>query len=224
LTLITIATDGGGVAAVEEWIRAAEPTHPSLVDEWHEIPRLYGMVNVPNAVWIDEQGLIVRPSETAGSIDTVRTLDRVTLARPPEANAAAEAARAAYLNAVRAWVREGRHALPADEAVRRVRTPDPQAAAHFRLGEALHRLGQAAAAERQFAAAVALEPDNWNYRRDALARMNSVPGETTQLSAQGASAAAFWDAVDALGDRHFYPPVRIDDPDEVIPRRGDGSA
>jgi len=36
-----------------------------LVDEKHTVATLYGMVNVPTAVWIDESGKIVRPTEVA---------------------------------------------------------------------------------------------------------------------------------------------------------------
>ena len=36
-----------------------------LVDEKHTVATLYGMVNVPTGVWIDERGKIVRPNEVA---------------------------------------------------------------------------------------------------------------------------------------------------------------
>ena len=40
---------------------------PALIDPTHTVTRLYGMVNVPSGVWIDEEGRIVRPPETAYS-------------------------------------------------------------------------------------------------------------------------------------------------------------
>ena len=43
----------------------AEAEHPSLIDEAHLLDELLGVVNVPSGVWIDEQGVIVRPPEPA---------------------------------------------------------------------------------------------------------------------------------------------------------------
>src|SRR5258705_4175744 len=51
------------------WIEAAQPTYPTLIDREHRLAELYGIVNVPQAVWIDEAGRIVRPAEPAGSYE-----------------------------------------------------------------------------------------------------------------------------------------------------------
>ena len=64
LTVVTVALD------VEprhtySWIDAASPTHPSLIDTGHVTDDLFGFVNIPMAVWIDETGTIVRPAEGA---------------------------------------------------------------------------------------------------------------------------------------------------------------
>ena len=50
----------------------ARPTYPCLIDRDHHVADLYNLVNVPQAVWIDEHGRIVRPPETAGSTDGFR--------------------------------------------------------------------------------------------------------------------------------------------------------
>ena len=76
-------------------------------------------MNVPQAIWIDEQGKIVRPPETAGSTDHFRRMDLKTRTMSPEDQAERLAARQAYLDAVRAWVTTGKHALPADAGARR---------------------------------------------------------------------------------------------------------
>ena len=47
------------------FIEQARPAHPSLIDSAHVTDELFGFVNVPNAVWIDESGTIVRPAEAA---------------------------------------------------------------------------------------------------------------------------------------------------------------
>ena len=63
--VVTVALDTGGVDAVRPWIEAAQPEHPSLLDVAHVTAELFGFVNVPNAVWIDEEGMLVRPSHAA---------------------------------------------------------------------------------------------------------------------------------------------------------------
>src|SRR4029079_12002432 len=65
----------------------AQPTHPSLIDSAHVTDELFGFVNVPNGVWIDEAGMIVRPSEPAHPgrnefTESFRTVDLDTL--PPD--------------------------------------------------------------------------------------------------------------------------------------------
>src|SRR5262249_8135317 len=50
-----------------QWIEAARPTYVNLIDRDHRLADLYHMVNVPQAVWIDEAGRIVRPPEPAGA-------------------------------------------------------------------------------------------------------------------------------------------------------------
>ena len=57
--------------AARPWIEAAKPDYPCLIDRDHHVADLYNMVNVPQAVWIDEEGRIVRPPENAGSSDCV---------------------------------------------------------------------------------------------------------------------------------------------------------
>ena len=47
------------------WGRQSPPQYPCLIDESHRVAELYGMTNVPQAVWIDEEGNIVRPAESA---------------------------------------------------------------------------------------------------------------------------------------------------------------
>ena len=65
LEIVTVALDVGGEAAAGPWIDLAKPEHPSLIDEAHVLDSKLGVVNVPTGVWIDEQGVIVRPPEPA---------------------------------------------------------------------------------------------------------------------------------------------------------------
>ena len=64
LTVVTVALDIEPQHTYQ-WIDAASPTHPSLIDTTHITGDLFGFVNIPMAVWIDEDGNIVRPAEGA---------------------------------------------------------------------------------------------------------------------------------------------------------------
>ena len=63
--MVTVALDTGGADAAVPWIDRAKTTHPALIDAAHLLDELLGIVNVPTGVWIDEQGMIVRPPEPA---------------------------------------------------------------------------------------------------------------------------------------------------------------
>ena len=123
--------------------------------------RLYGMVNVPTAVWIDEKGRIVRPNEVAYADDRFKTFHGLEAAP--------------YLAAIRDWAANGeRSAFALSEAELRDRLPpkDPKHAladAEFALGEYLYRTGRGALAIPHFKEAQRLNPDSWNYKRQAWA-------------------------------------------------------
>lgn len=198
---IAIAFDSGGKAAVEPWITAANSTYPSLIDRQHLVAELYDMVNVPTAVWIDERGKIVRPSEPAGVTDAFRKMDRSNFSIPTDAMNELQAKRKAYLDAIRDWVANGsksRFALSESEVLRRMHTPNDQqvrAAANFRLGEYLFERGHADAAKKYFETAKRLRPESWNYKRQAWALEDPMK----------AGGPEFWAAVDSLGEGKYYP-------------------
>src|ERR1700756_3797041 len=116
--IVAVAEESRGAEHARQWIEQANARYWCLIDTEHRVSDLYGMVNVPQAVWIDEAGRIVRPPETAGSTDHFRRMDRTTRTLAPELMAERDAARAAYLGAVRDWVLSGRHALPAEAVLR----------------------------------------------------------------------------------------------------------
>jgi AhpC/TSA family len=205
--IISVALDSGGPKTTEQWIRAAKATYPCLIDERHVTAELYGVVNVSSAVWIDETGRIVRPTETAGASDAFRTqLDRTTKQMSADGLAERERVRGAYLHALRDWAAAGSaspYALPEDKARRRLPSAAPEhslAAANFRLGQYLHARGHAQAAAPYFAAAQRLHPESWSYRR-----------QTWELEQPGkAGGPEFWAAVDALGGKPYYTPTVLD--------------
>jgi hypothetical protein len=182
-----------------------------LIDEWHTVTDLYRLMNVPNAVWIDENMHIVRPAEAASVVD-LHGVDRETLALTESTAAEAQEGLERYLAAVRDWVRTGKHALPADAAKQRLIEPTEStsaAAAHHRLATYLIRHGDEQGAKRHFDEAVRLQPDRWTYRRDAWALADDKLDGSTPMSAVGRHADEFWAAVDELGERPFYPAVDL---------------
>ncbi len=114
--VVAVAEESRGADHARPWIEQAKSDYWQLIDTEHRLEDLYNLVNVPQAVWIDETGKIVRPPETAGSTDHFRRMDLKTRTMSPEDQAERLAARQAYLDAVRAWVNTGKHALAANAA------------------------------------------------------------------------------------------------------------
>jgi AhpC/TSA family/Tetratricopeptide repeat len=206
-TVLAIALDQP--EAARPWIEVASPGYPCLIDRDHLTAELYNLVNVPQAVWIDEAGRMVRPPETAGSTDGFRAMDRKNFTMPQAALEERQRVKTAYLDAVRDWAVHGAsspYALDAKAVMARLIVPDAaiaEAHAHFRLGQALLRDGQTAEAAAEFAEATRLHPDSWAMWR-----------QTADKDARGlAVGEAFWRRVDALGDRHYYAPVSLEQPD-----------
>jgi hypothetical protein len=186
------------------WARQAPPTYPCLIDQGHGVAERYGMRNVPQAVWIDEHGRLVRPVESAGTYDMVPHMDRETFEVPEEAAAHGLEVRNAYIDALRDWVRHGadsRYVLPADEIRQRMSGPRPDdvlAANHVRLGRYLYTQGELARAKQHFNEAVRLCPASWNYRRQSMMLDADRVGELN-------GGEDFFAAFDANRQYPYYP-------------------
>lgn len=200
--VVAVAEESRGAEHARPFIDQAKSTYWQLIDTEHRLSDLYNLVNVPQAIWIDEQGRIVRPPETAGSTDHFRRMDLETRTLSPQDQAERLAARQAYLDAIRAWVTTGAHALPGDlvRADLPEVTPEiAEARARFRLGVWLRAHGRADEGDRQMAEASRLHPDSWSMWRQAR-----------DLEEVGkASGPDFWKRVQALGDRSYYPPPKL---------------
>ena len=152
--------DSKGAEVARQWIEAARPEHPSLLDPKHVVPELYNTRNVPAVFWIDESGTIVRAADPVYVTQRNRETGETTINER-------------YLAAVRDWVRNGPASIyvtDAEETRQRAGSSEPaneQATAHFRLGVYLEGLGDHEAAVAQFREAHALMPGNWNFRRQA---------------------------------------------------------
>ena len=183
LTVVTVALDTD-VEAARPFSDAANPTHPSLVDPSLSLVDLFGITNVPFGVWIDEQGMIVRPAEVAfapraSQDDSAQ--GRIPANLPPERQKLiAEMTRAIrdtdrYMSAVKDWSDHGsssQFVLRPGEVVSRSRArtaESARAAAEYELGQHLHRSGQKLAAVPHFREAHRLDPENWSYSRNAFA-------------------------------------------------------
>ena len=179
--LVTVGLDTQGDAGCRAFIEAAKPAHPSLIDRHHVLADLFGITNIPMSVWIDEQGMIVRPAETAPAPPQPGgTPPRTLPADLPQryVDIMAEAAKIrkdthAYHAALVDWVEKGaasRFALSPDEVVARSRPRDTAKAlghAHFALASQLEIEGHHDAAVSHFREAHRLVPDSWTFRRQA---------------------------------------------------------
>jgi hypothetical protein len=212
LEVVTVALDTGGAETAGPWIDRAEPEHPALIDEAHLLDELLGIVNVPSGVWIDEDGVIVRPPEPAFPGRAVIA----ELGLPPDVPARLvemlqEAAKIRieperYLSALRDWVERGaesRYALGPDEVVARSAPRPPEvseAAACFELGQHLHRAGHGEDAVRWFREAHRLQPDNWTYKRQAWEFVDPImQGPSDQYEGDWLSD------IRKIGAENYYP-------------------
>jgi hypothetical protein len=217
--IVTVALDVGGVEATKQFVDRANAQHPSLLDEAHVVDELFGVVNVPNGVWINEQGIIVRPAEPAfpGRNPVMESFEKLDLSTLPDdiADVMREAKKiktdpAAYKAALLDWVEHGensRFALSEDEVVARSdprSTDEAQAAAHFELGQHLHRSGDHDAAIPHWREAHRLQPDNWTYKRQAWNFEDPVRQGPTDVY-----DSCWIDDVKKIGAENYYPAVDL---------------
>jgi hypothetical protein len=216
LEIVTVALDVDADAA-RPFIDQAAPEHPSLIDQAHVVDELFGIVNVPNGVWIDERGVIVRPAEPAHPgrnpiNESFRKIDLTTV--PPDvAEMLTEARKITsepelYLEMLRDWVEHGsasRYALTPDEVIARSHrrgTEGAAAAARFELGQYLHRAGDHAAATQHWREAHRLQPDNWTYRRQAWNFEDPVRQGHTEVY-----ESSWFEDIKKIGAENYYPPI-----------------
>ena len=181
LEIVSVGLDTLGAEGCRPFIEAAAPSHPSLIDTSHVLARAFGVINIPSSIWIDEQGMIVRPAEAAPAPPGDREGPAMELpAELPQrfAEMFGEAMKIqsdpeSYHAALRDWVEKGadsESALSPEEVVARSRPRTAEVAlghAHFELATALEQAGDHAAAIEHFRQAHALVPDSWTFRRQA---------------------------------------------------------
>lgn len=155
--IIAAAQDTGGWDRAGKWYDKAEAEFSALVDTQHTVSTLFNMVNVPTGVWIDEEGMIVRPNEVAYSRDISLLGMNVEGLQ--------------YVAAIRDWVEKGAESefvLSAEEVLNRTvprAMDDGLADANFKLGVYFHDRGDEDRANKYWEEAQRLRPDDWNYHR-----------------------------------------------------------
>jgi len=189
--IISIAQDTGGAKDAAPWITAAKPEYTALIDDKHLVTQLYNMVNVPTAVWINEKGMIVRPNEVAYVDNRYKAMHGVD-AGP-------------YLDAIRDWVVNGDRSafvMSEPEVKERLKPPSPERAmadSEFALAEYLHKNGKGEDAIAHFKEAQRLDPDNWNYKRQAWALSDAEKNYGT----------SFMKEVQKLNGKPYYAPRKL---------------
>ncbi len=191
--IVTVSLELSGPEASRPFIEAAEPQHPSLLDPGHQLCSLFGVVNIPNVVWIDEDGVIVRPAEPGWAGATkypeamvkrlVERAKRDAETRAASGDTSERPALAAllaggqdrdrYPDALRDWAHHGSASPFAMSAEQVVAASQPRpaevsrAAAHFELANHLWRAGDRDGAIAHFNECHRLQPGNWTYKRQA---------------------------------------------------------
>jgi hypothetical protein len=149
------------------------------------------MVNVPTAVWIDERGRIVRPNEVAFIDDRFKQFTGMESAP--------------FIDAIRDWVTNGaRSTYVISESELRARLKPHSddralADAEFALAEYLYHHEKGSDAIPHFKEAQRLDPDNWNYKRQAWALANAERDYGT----------SFQQEVKKLNGKPYYEPHKL---------------
>ena len=186
-----MAQDTGGAKDAGPWITAAKPEYTALVDDQQIVTQKYGMVNVPTAVWINELGRIVRPNEVAFIDDRFKSFTNMDSAP--------------YVDAIRDWAAKGEKSVfVLGEAELRARLkPDNddrlKADAEFALAEYLYKQGKSVDAIPHFKEAQRLDPENWNYKRQAWALSDAERDYGTNFRKE----------VQKLNGKPYYEPRKL---------------
>ena len=162
--LVCVAEDTGGEAVAGPIFDAANPTYVQVIDQDHIISSAFDFVNVPSAVWIDEEGRIVR-------------IDEGTYSQIHEFGAGDEKivfGNDVYAAALKDWVKKGaasKHVQARTTVAGHMRNhsfEQLKADAAFRLGNFFRSHGHNDKADAYWEMARSLNPDSINFIRQHL--------------------------------------------------------
>jgi peroxiredoxin len=165
LEIVSVALDDNADAA-RTYVEMADPAPQFrvLVDRELLLGDLYGIVNVPSVVWIDERGNVVRRPVIAPGDDQWRDFTHIDAS--------------VHHDQLRAWVSDGTVDFEACEADAPSES-ELTARVERRVGAHLAREGRQDAAERHFRRAMELAPMDWTIRRGTLPLRGDDPfGQT----------------------------------------------
>ncbi len=151
-------------------------------------------MNVPSAVWIDEEGRIVRSNEGTYTKSSVVMGNRIGNDQ--------------YVPALKDWVDKGAKSefalKPAEAGAKiRPRTADTALAEPtFKLGVYFHEIGDDARANAYWDKAQALNPDSWNFHRQ----------DWSFLPTMAETMKNFTGKVGKLNGKAYYEPIDIPEP------------
>jgi peroxiredoxin len=177
LEVVTVALDDDP-EAVRPWTQEGLTT---AVDPDHRLSDVFGVIQVPSTVWLDEQGVVVKPPTIAPGDNKFQEWTKVDAEQHHEA--------------LRRWVRTGEAPAVEDGVVDDlgIRT----ARAERRLAAWLHRNGHPESAEQHFAAAVELAPLDFSIRRASMPLRGQDPF--------GAEFFTLWEEWEAAGRPGYQP-------------------
>ena len=228
--VVTVGMDSAGAEACRSYIERAEAQHPSLIDTHHRVAEQFGVINIPNGVWINEDGVIVRPAEPAPAppsvtVDLPHPFAEATEVPPRMVEVMTEAMQiqadpAGYEAALRDWIAKGADSefvMSPEQVIERSRPRDDKTSlgqAHFELAAHLETMGEHTSAVAHFAKAHELVPDNFAYRRQAWslepAGADGIYERFWQGPIEGKEADWPYDTewlsdVRAMGPSNYYP-------------------
>jgi hypothetical protein len=171
---VTVGLEMGGADALRPFVDLAHPQHPSLLDQTHRMDALFGVTNIPQNIWIDETGTIVRPPEPGSPAPVYVESDDPTYKLVMQYMHERRDNAAWYSDRIREWARRGaasEWAMTPEQVVAasRPRSEDvSRAAAHFDLAQHRWRTeGFTDGVLAHLEQAHTLQPDNITYRRQA---------------------------------------------------------
>ena len=227
--VVTVGMDTLGAQSCVPFIEAAKPEHPSLIDVNHVMAERFGVVNIPNGIWINEHGVIVRPAEPAfppglkaprgGVPDSIPQRMKDIFGEATKISVD----RNAYSYALYDWIEKGdnsEYVLSPEEVVQRSASRDVSsatAAAHFVLAQYCWNNGHRENAISHFREAHRLQPDNISYKRQAWSLMAPADAGPFTRFWQGPEEGkenewpfeSDWlSEIRAMGAENYYPEFR----------------
>lgn len=147
--MVAVAIDFQGAAKAQPFVEQARATYSNVVDTGNVLSEYFGFKALPNAIFVDEAG-VIRYTHFGG----------FDIRKPEHRHLAEHFATSPDLSVLAAEAKDV-HAFENAEVL-----------AHFQAGLAHYRAGDTQAALTEWRKGVALDPDNWIMRKQIWAIEN----------------------------------------------------